>query len=196
VVSGLGGIMLFFLVLLIPTTMFGGGSFLGFGESSACVDTPAQVATGALPPVHVSGLSAGTHATVRSLELCSYHATREQLVLQIGTELPEFVFFLVVLGAIWLALRTARRRGLFSPHVALQVLRLGTLLFIGSLGSRAIEAAASARLAGTMVTSAHSGFFTFFDIPWTLVIISFATLTVGRTLAQAVRMQREIDATV
>ncbi len=109
---------------------------------------------------------------------------------------PGFVFFLGVLLAIWLALRAARRHGLFSPHVALHVLRLGTLLFVGSLGARALEAEAARRLVGTMLTSGDAGFLQFFDLPWTLIIISFAALTVGRTLAQAVRMQREIDATV
>lgn len=196
VVSGLGGLLVFLLVLVIPATVFGSGSFLGFGESEACVDAPARVTVGSAPHIHVRGLVHGVNVTASQLSLCSFHPTREQLMLQIGTELPRFVFFLVVLLALWLALRTARRRGLFSPHLALQVLRLGTVLFVGSVGARAIEAEASARLARTMMKPSGAGFMLFFHMPWTVVFISFATLTVGRTLAQAVRIQREIDATV
>jgi hypothetical protein len=95
VVSAIGAIMIFLMVCMIPVTVFGSGSFLGFGNREACVDAP----TGAVP-------FSGNHS--------------------------------------------------------------------GETG----------------------GFLRFFDFPWTVIIVSFASLTIGRTLAHAVRTQREIDATV
>jgi hypothetical protein len=196
IVSALGGFMIFLIVVMVPAAIFGSGSFLGLGDEGACVTAPPGVLPREWAPLHPHGLLGGARATASQVQLCTFHPSHEQLLLQSATLMPGFVFFLGVLLALWLALRTARRRGLFSPHVALQVLRLGTVLFVGSLTAQAVEAWASIKLAHTMIHPAHTDFFQFFDMPWTLIIVSFATLTVGRTLAHAVRMQREIDATV
>jgi hypothetical protein len=197
VVSGIGGIMVFLTVVMVPTAIFGSGSFLGFGNQEACVDAPRNAVEVVRTSVPVVGLQHGATSSVSRVEVCDFHPSRHQLVLQIGTLLPQFVFFLGVLLAIWLTLRAARKHGLFSPHVALDVLRMGTYLFVGSMLAAAIQAEASARLLQTLTgADARGGLLVFFDMPWALVIVSFATLTVGRTLANAVRMQREIDATV
>jgi hypothetical protein len=197
IVTALGGLLIFVVLLLIPVTVFGSGTFLGFGESETCIDAPFGGVPGAASSGHVTSLRDGAAAHVSQLGICDLHPSGHQLFLQIGTLLPEFVFFVGLLLAIWLTLRTARTRGLFSPHVALDVLRLGVYLLAGSLAAAALQAEASSRLLSTMVnTNGESGFFTFFDMPWAAIIVAFACLTIARTLAQAVRMQREIDATV
>lgn len=197
VVSGIGGIMVFFALIMVPTAIFGSGSFLGFGNREACVDAPINAVEVARSRVPIMGLHGGATARASRVELCDFDPSRHQLLLQIGMLLPPFVFFLGVLLAIWLTLRAARKHGLFSPHVALDVLRLGTYLFVGAMLTAAIQAEASVRLVKSLAgPGSRAGFLLFFDIPWAVVIISFASLTVGRALANAVRMQREIDATV
>jgi hypothetical protein len=98
---------------------------------------------------------------------------------------------------MWLVLRTARRHGVFSPQVALGVGRLGIYVLVGSLVAAAVQAKASVLLLDTLATQTNGWpFLSFFHLSWAGLIAGFGLLTVGRTLGHAVRMQREIDATV
>ena len=94
-------------------------------------------------------------------------------------------------------MRSARRHGLFDPHVALGVGRLGLYLLLGSLVAAAVQAEGSVLLLHTLTTRTEADqFLRFFHVSWASVTGGFGLLTMGRALGQAVGMQREIDATV
>jgi hypothetical protein len=92
----------------------------------------------------------------------------------------------------------ARRMGLFSPDVALGVLRLGLFVVVGAVVVSCLRTYAEWRVLSTMVegVTPTNAMFGFFHLSWSTLIGGFGLLTVGRVMAQSVRMQREIDATV
>lgn len=99
----------------------------------------------------------------------------------------------------WRLTRTARRRGLFSPHLALAVGRLGLFVLLGAAAVAMLRAPADWRLITTMVAQPNDAFdviVSFFQLSWSTLFAGFGLLTVGRVMARAVPMQREIDATI
>jgi len=110
----------------------------------------------------------------------------------------QSLFAAVFVGYTWWLTRLARRRGLFSPDVALGVLRLGLVVLVGAIVVSCLRSYAEWRVLSTMAdeVSRTNALLGFFRLSWSTLIGGFGLLTVGRVMAQSVRMQREIDATV
>ena len=87
--------------------------------------------------------------------------------------------------------------GLFSPHVALGIGRLGLYVLLGALAVTLVEMWASYRVVATMVDGVNASHaLAFFHLSWAILFAGFGLLTFGRVMAQSVDMQRELDATV
>jgi len=198
-----GTLMVLFLGVLGIALLFGDHvSYFGLGDPTVCV-TARDNALGGYEAhgnnaAHVVGLHDGISAMPRQVELCTFHASTTQHVWSFVALFPTFLFAAVFVGYTWWLTRLARRRGLFSPDVALGVLRLGLVVLVGAIVVSCLRSYAEWRVLSTMAdeVSRTNALLGFFRLSWSTLIGGFGLLTVGRVMAQSVRMQREIDATV
>jgi hypothetical protein len=194
-------LMVFFNFLAIPLALFGSGSYFGLGDSGVCLTAP-QSAVGEISG-H-GGINAehlhvhpGVSTTAANYILCDNTASSAQHLWSALTMAPTFFYALGFLALAWHLTRTARRFGLFSPHLALGVGRLGLFVLLGALVVMLVESVASWQVLATMRdgTDVYDSV-SFVHLSWAVLFAGFGLLTVGRVMAQSVRMQREIDATV
>jgi hypothetical protein len=194
-----GTLLLIGLMGSVAGSAFDGESFLGIGEVEVCVSAPV-----AALDLHSGGqikVHGGQHEDVRvratHVELCDSSPSTTQRFWSAVASLPDFLYALGFVGSAWKLTRTARRRGLFSPHVALGVGHLGLYVLIGAVAVCLMQLWGNERLFLTMAEPRRSGlWFWFFHLSWTLLFAGFGLVTIGRVMAQSVRMQRDIDATV
>jgi hypothetical protein len=203
ILSVTGTLMVLFSGVLAPIALLFGGevSYYGLGDRSVCVNAPDNALSFTFTgnnPAHVDSLRPGVSAIPRQIELCDFHATTAQHLWSFLALFPPFLFAVVFVGYAWWLTRMARRRGLFSPDVALGVLRLGLFVLIGAVAVSCLRSYAEWRVLSSMAgdISRDNALFGLFHLSWSTLIGGFGLLTVGRIMAQSVRMQREIDATV
>jgi hypothetical protein len=203
ILSVAGTLMLLFTGILGPLALLFGGdvSYFGLGDQSVCVtarDNALAPTYQGNNPAHVDGLARGVSAIPRQIELCDFHATATQHLWSFLALFPSFLFTVVFVSYAWWLTRIARRRGLFSPDVALGALRLGLIVLIGAVVVSCVRSYAEWRVLSSMAEdiSRSNALIGFFHLSWSTLIGGFGLLTVGRVMGQSVRMQREIDATV
>jgi hypothetical protein len=199
ILSVAGTLMLLVLLLFVPATVFGNASFLGLGDPEVCVSAPTNA-------MHYNsggqmreqgGQSPGTRVRSTHVELCDGSPTASQRFWSVVSTLPDFLYAFGFVGLAWRLTRTARRRGLFSPDVALGVGHLGLYVLMGAVAVALTRMGADMRLFASMTDTASSAsWLLFFHLSWVILFAGFGLLTVGRVMAQSVRMQRVIDATV
>jgi hypothetical protein len=199
ILSIVGALMLLPVVFAPPLIIFGSASFLGVGDSAVCVSAPIdalELSHGGQMNVH-AGQHGRVNISATHAELCDESPTPTQRLWSVVANLPDYLYALGFVASTWLLIRTARRRGLFSPHVALGVGRLGIYVLVGALAVSLLRLWGEERVFLSMVGPKGSGlYWYFFHLSWSTLIAGFGLLTVGRVMAQSVRMQREIDATV
>jgi uncharacterized membrane protein YraQ (UPF0718 family) len=182
-----------------------GSSVLRDGDG-VCVTAPVRAMTGAstgqrLKGVHALGsgnmLRSNAKATATSVELCDDTPSRQQHVWSLLSDAAPLGYTGGFVAFAWRLTLSARRRGLFSPHVALSTGRLGLYVLIGALIAGLVRAWADNHLMLSMAKTHYTtSWLFFFHYSWAVLFAGFGLLTVGRVMAQSVRMQREIDATV
>jgi hypothetical protein len=194
-------LMVFFNVLAIPFALLGHGSYFGTGEPDVCLTAP-QSAVGAISggdginSEHLD-VHGGVSTIAANYTVCDGSATSGQHVWSALTMAPTFFYALGFLALAWHLTRTARRTGLFSPDLALGVGRLGLYVLLGAAAVAVVESVASWRLMASMRDGTGVwDTLDFVHLSWAILFAGFGLLTVGRVMAQSVRMQREIDATV
>ncbi len=70
-------------------------------------------------------------------------------------------------------------------------------VLLGTAAVTVLRALAQDRLLVSMANPVYTGtWFFYVHVSWAALLTGFGLLTVGRVMAQSVRMQREIDATV
>jgi hypothetical protein len=202
IIAAIGGVMIFALLVVVPSTLLGGGSAWGFGEEYVCVDASlGDVAShsGSDGRAHLTNLAAGVNANASQFNLCSSTPSTGQRVLVTLVDLPEFLFALGFIVITWRLTRRVRRRGLFIPEVAKTIGRLGVYLFVGEIVVLLIQGVATQRLVSTMLTShARDDLlgYAYLNVSWPVIIAAFGLQAMGRVMAMTVPMREEIDATV
>jgi hypothetical protein len=142
-------------------------------------------------------LHPGTEASATSVELCDTSPSKSQHLWSSALRMSPFAYTGGFLMFAFLLTRSARRHGLFSPHVALGVGRLGLYVLLGYVAVTLLRMWTQVHLMLSMTSTIRSGLWYYFlDFSWAIAFAGFGLLTVGRVMAQSVRMQREIDATV
>lgn len=202
-VTAVSALVAIILVVFIPLSVFGEGTFLGFGDTEACAwSTPGAVGwfeddDGGRPSSGVVGLRDHARSFPTSLEICD---TDPGVAVRLAAAVPDGADLLLLLGFLLLTRRligTARRHGLFTEMVAARTRTLGWFLLVGSL----VAAAAAAAASGVVVSSAVRDVawavnLGHFDMPWTLVLVGLGVLTFARVLRLAVALQADHDATI
>jgi hypothetical protein len=206
ILSVAGSLMILILLLFVPATLFGSGSFLGLGEGDAvCVTAPVTAMTGTsgaeMDRLRSLGsgnmLKPGTQAKATSVELCDPSPSGVQHLWSVLDRLSPLAYAFGFVACAWLLTRTARRHGLFSPDVALRTGHLGLYVLLGGLLVSLTRMWSGNQLMLSMATTHRTGTWWYFlHFSWAVLFAGFGLLTVGRVMAQSVRMQREIDATV
>jgi len=182
-----------------------GSSILNRGES-VCVTAPVPAMTGTSTGQDLNGVQApgsgnllrnGAHATASSVELCDDTPSGRQTAWSFVSDASLLCYTAGFLFLAWRLTRLARRRGLFSPHLALSISHLGLYVLLGALVAGLLRAWADNHLMLSMAAThyTHTWLF-FFHYSWAVLFAGFGLLSVGRVMARSVRMQREIDTTV
>ncbi len=142
-------------------------------------------------------LHSGTDASATSVELCDSSPSRTQHLWSSAMRMSPFAYTGGFLVFAFMLTRSARRYGLFSPHVALGVGQLGLYVLLGYVALTVVRMWTQIHLMRSMTNSTRSGLWYYFlDFSWPIAFAGFGLLTLSRVMAQSVRMQREIDATV
>jgi hypothetical protein len=142
-------------------------------------------------------LRSGTDATATIVDLCDASPSRTQHVWSSVLRMAPLAYTGGFLVFAFLVTRAARRHGLFSPQVSLGFGRLGLYVLIGYVAMSAIRMWTEIQLMLSMTATIRSSLWYYFlDFSWPIAFAGFGLLTISRILAQSVRMQREIDATV
>ncbi len=202
IVSVAGSLMLFFLVLSVPLIVFGSGSFLGVGEREVCLVVPSSAVhldINGTNGARVEGLAPGGTSYPETVSVCQQQPSTRQRSLSVLVSAPDYLYSLGFVFLTWRLIRLARRRGFFVPDTALGVGRLGLYLLFGALIVAVVQAVASSTLLTTLadpMNSAQTNWMRFFHLSWAILFAGFGLLTIGRVMAQSVRLQREVDATV
>lgn len=197
-----GGLLLLVLLGTGAAALFG-PSMTGGGDG-VCVHAPVRAMTATtgerLHRVHSGGsnvLKPAVEATATTVELCDTSPSRTQHAWSALARFAPLGYAGGFIVCAWLVARSARRHGLFSPHVALGTGRLGLYVLLGAATVSLLRMWADNQLMLSMATTNTSqSWLFFFHYSWGILFAGFGLLTVGRVMARAVRMQREIDATV
>lgn len=142
-------------------------------------------------------LRPGTDARATSAELCDSSPSRMQHLWSSVLRMSPFAYTGGFLVFAFLVTRAARRHGLFSPNVALGTGRLGLYVLLGYVALSVMRIWTQIELMLSMASTTRSNLWYYFlDFSWPIAFGGFGLLTLSRVMAQSVRMQREIDATV
>jgi hypothetical protein len=200
IISVAGTLMLLICLAVGLGAVFDRGDLFGIGAREACVAVPDNALNTGFQsnnPARVDGLQRDISAIPRQIEICDRSPSAPQRLLAFLGTFPSFAFALGFLAYAWWLTRTARREGLFSPEVALGVLRIGLYVLVGAVLVAVLRSWADWQLLITMTDSAPwDALVGFFHLSWSTLIGGFGLLTVGRVMGESVRMQREIDHTV
>lgn len=202
IIALIGGLMIFFLLAVVSTSLTGSGSVFGFGGQYVCVEAPLGAVSShggggdGIGRTHLTNLATGVTANPSSFSLCTSEPSVRQRVLATLVDLPAFLLTLGFVVITWRLTRRVRRRGLFMPEVAATIARLGVFLFIGEFVVAFIQGLAMQRLVSTMVTEHTPYIGGYYQLSWTVIIAAFGLQAMGRVMAMTVPMREEIDATV
>lgn len=202
IASFLGGLLALGLIAGAAFTLFGSGSFEGFGRNALiCATQPNAGYDGGGPYSH-PGVAARPGASITingTLQACANHPSIGQRVLFTLMDLPGVLVWAVVLFLIWRVIAAARRDGPFTVGVAAAIRRLGWVVLVGNIAAGAVQGLALDQLLNTMLrpgigySAAINGVVGALPIA---VLVGAALLTFARIFRLGAQMDDEIQGTV
>lgn len=202
VTDGFGLVILAFVAFGVLDTIFGTGSWFGFGHAPGlvCVNQPRTTYNGDnWTALGVSARSGAYISINGTLQACAVNPGIYQRLLFTMTELPSTVLWGGVLFILWRLVRTASVSGPFTLPVAASMRRLAWIIMIGSLAVASAQGAALDALLTTLLRAQND----FGDavpvitqvLPVPL-LIGAALLTFARIIRHGAAMDEELQATV
>lgn len=198
----LGRLLAFALIAGAALTLFGSGSFEGFGRNAPiCATQPNAGYDNGGPYIH-PGVAARPGASITingTLQACANHPSIGQRVLYTLMDLPGLLVWSVVLFLIWRVIAAARRDGPFTVGVAAAIRRLGWVVLVGNITAGVVQGLALDQLLNTMLKpgigydDAIIGMFHALPIA---VLVGAALLTFARIFRLGAQMDDEIQGTV
>lgn len=198
----LGALLALGLIAGAAFTLFGSGSFEGFGRNaSICATQPNAGYDGGGPYSHpIVAARPGASITINgTLQACANHPSIGQRVLFTLMDLPGVLVWAVVLFLIWRVIAAARRDGPFTVGVAAAIRRLGWVVLVGNIAAGAVQGLALDQLLNTMLRpgvgygGAITGVVGALPIA---VLVGAALLTFARIFRLGAQMDDEIQGTV
>lgn len=219
--SVLAGLVTVLVLIAVPATIFGSGSFLHFGEEDVCISvstndvpygtksvdvgTPTTSSSDGLALLpggegeyaFIPGLARGATASNDGIRLCSAEPTTRQHVLLVLADAPIFGYSVLLLFGLTRLIKRARRHGLFTSTVADGVRRLGWFVLLGTFVTQAINALCTQAILGDLVAEEGlDSWLGLFNMDLSIVLISLGMVTFGRVMAQTVPMREDLEATI
>lgn len=199
VITFLGAFTVFVWAGVVPLGLLlddGSVGPFGLGDPHVCVSSSFNgvPVTGTGPGVE--GLAKGVHADSDGLLLCHSDAPAAAQWQDSAFQLLPFGFFLGFLLLSWRIVRPGYRQGLFVPAVAGRVTALGWYLVAGSLLVAVAQAFLQIRLAERFLPVGAHQWTAHFDLPGAVLVAGICVLSVGRVIARAALIQREVDTLV
>lgn len=196
IVSLLGTLMIAFTVVFVPLTVFGSGTLFGFGDPDVCAVNEAvawdledaESYLGKLPPRTFVGPDA--------VRICQAAAPQSAQLMESAVILTPFLFVAGFLLLTRRSLNAARKGGLFSDAVARRVTGIGWYLLLGSLLTGVMTGLLRYWLLAHLIPEQPPSWERHISVSVPVLIAGFCVLSVGRVLAHAVRIQREVDTLV
>ena len=198
VTGALLGIICLGFIALIPATIFGSGSMLGFGRSAyICADTGGLVnspSTQSLLQQTQSGVSLST----TGFHLCATHPSTNQRLWYTLLELPTTVLFVGGVLMAFLLVRNAARHGIYTPATAGRLRALAWFLIGGAILQSLIQHLAASKLLATMITSASGPLTdsTPYHLQWSVLLTGAGVLSFARIMRIGATMQEDLEGTV
>jgi hypothetical protein len=172
-------------------TGHGGGSILGFGTMSVCVNDTGMGDA-------VTGLTwltprPGVSMTDTGLQLCTSHPTTAQRWWYSLEKFPTTATAMAVTLTIFFALQQAHLRGLYIPGFASKLRFLGWFLVVESIAQSPIESFADSHLWHTM---ADGGFNHIWGVAWYGLLAGIALLSLARIMRVGSAMREDLEGVV
>jgi hypothetical protein len=202
IASFLGGLLALGLIAGAAFTLFGSGSFEGFGHNAAICATQPNAGYDGCGAYSHPGVAARPGASITingTLQACANHPTIGQRVLFTLMDLPGVLVWAVVLFLIWRVIAAARRDGPFTVGVAAAIRRLGWVVLVANIAAGAVQGLALDQLLNTMLrpgigySAAINGVVGALPIA---VLVGAALLTFARIFRLGAQMDDEIQGTV
>lgn len=201
VVTFLLSILSVVLVLAFVLPLFPGGwSTTYYGSDEACATVNSfQIGNSESGSDQPLIESSRTHP--ETVEVCNTDAGPALHALALAGTLSGTVLLLVMLIALKLLERTARRVGMFTPATARKTAHLGWVLIVGCLVAELVRQLAAHQIVNSVIRdpSFRDGIGSIlgrFDLPTTELIVGVGLLALGRILGRAVVLQENEDATI
>lgn len=198
----LGGLLALALIVGAGFTVFGSGSFEGFGHGASICATQPNAGYDNGGPYSHPGVAARPGASITingTLQACASHPSIGQRVLFTLMDLPGLVVWAAVLFLVWRLIAAARRDGPFTVRVAAAIQRLGWVVLVGNLAAGAIQGFALDQLLNTMLSPGNDygdAITTAVHALPIAVLVGAALLTFGRIFRLGAEMDDEIKGTV
>jgi hypothetical protein len=151
--AAFGGLLIGLFLLVTVTTIWGSGSFGGFGDAQVCATDSSTSVSAASPAFLVHRVRPGAYLNLNSpVQACAAHPGLWQRVLYTLTSVPTALIWVGVLLLLWRLIRIAARRGPLALEVAGSMRFLGWFILAGSLVAITAQGVANQILLSTMMT--------------------------------------------
>ncbi|MGH3395570.1 MAG: DUF2975 domain-containing protein [Streptosporangiaceae bacterium] len=183
-------------------TMFGSGSFEGFGRGAVICATQPNAGYDNGGPVSHLGVAPRPGASITingALRACASHPSIGQRILFTLMQLPGLVVWATMLFLLWRVIVAARRDGPFTVRVAAAIRRLGWVVLAGNLAAGAVQGFSTDQLLNTMLTprinysDAINGLIHGLPVA---VLVGAALLTFARIFRLGAQMDDDLQGTV
>lgn len=198
--AAFGGLLIGLFGLVTVTTIWGSGSFGGFGDAQVCATSGQTLVSGASPPFLAHSLRPGGYLSLNSpLQVCASHPGLWQRTLYTLTSLPSALIWVGVLLLLWRLIRVAARRGPLALEVAGTMRFLGWFILAGSLAAITLQGVANQLLMHTLL----AGHTDLGDIVNALIaglpvplLVGAGLLTFARIIRLGAALDEEIKGTI
>lgn len=148
------GLLMGLIAVVTVASIWGSGSFGGFGDAQVCATSRQTVTSEPSPAFLAHSVRPGAYLSLNSaVQACAAHPGLWQRILYTLTSLPSALLWVGVLLLLWRLIRIAARRGPLALEVAGSMRLLGWFVLAGSLIVIVGQGVANQLLLNTMLAA-------------------------------------------
>lgn len=192
------GLIVLGFAAVIATTIFGSGSYLGFGHTAAiCADTD-SVSSGTDSQGLIGQARPGVDLMTNGYHLCVLHPSAAQRLWYTLEELPTTLLLVGSVLLVYLLVRNAARHGIYTDAIAGRLRGLGWFLLVGSLIQPALVQIGRLKLLHSMIANSGGelGSGVTYEPILSLLFTGLGILSFARIMRIGVTMHEDLEGTV
>jgi hypothetical protein len=194
------GLLIGLIAVVTVASIWGSGSFGGFGDAQVCATGRQTVMSEPSPSFLAHSVRPGAYLNLNSaVQACAAHPGLWQRILYTLTSLPSALLWVGGLLLLWRLIRIAARRGPLALEVAGSMRLLGWFVLAGSLVAIVGQAVANQLLLNTMlaVGSDLGGIVNSLIAGWPVpLLVGAGLLTFARITRLGAALDEEIKGTI